>query len=76
MTLAVVCAGGTGLLLGLTLRVQAVAVASVVVAIAGVVLTVLAEWPLLSSALYCASLLVTLQVSYLIGGALACAHSR
>ena len=39
-------------------------------------LTVLAEWPLLSSALYCASLLVTLQVSYLIGGALACAHSR
>jgi hypothetical protein len=77
MTLAVICAGAIGLVLGLMLmKVTAVAVASVVAAIAGLVLTVMAEWPLLESVLYCAGLLVALQVSYLIGGALACARSR
>lgn len=76
MTLAIICAGAIGLVLGLTLKVTAVAVASVVATIAGVVLTVMAAWPLFESVLYCASLLVALQVSYLIGGALACARSR
>jgi hypothetical protein len=76
MMLAVICAGGIGLLLGLTLRVPAVGAASFVAVIAGVVLTVMANWPVFESVLYCASLLVTLQVSFLVGGAVACARSR
>jgi hypothetical protein len=76
MTSAVICAGATGLVLGLALRVPAVAVASFVAVMAGVVPAVMANWPLFESVLYCAGLLLTLQVSYLIGGAIACAGSR
>jgi hypothetical protein len=53
-----------------------VAVASFVAVMAGVVPAVMANWPLFESVLYCAGLLLTLQVSYLIGGAIACAGSR
>jgi hypothetical protein len=76
MTLAIICAGATGLVLGLTLKVAAVGVASCFAVIAGVVLTALANWPLLESVLYCAGLLVALQVAFLVGGALACARAR
>jgi hypothetical protein len=43
---------------------------------AGIVLAALTSWSLLGTALYCAALLATLQVGYLLGGALACARSR
>ena len=77
MAWAVICAGATGLLMGLLLlRVPAVLAASVVAVIAGVVLTTLTSWSLFSSVLYCANLLATLQIAYLVGGALACASSR
>jgi hypothetical protein len=73
---AVIIAGGTGLLLGLWLRVPAVLAASVVAVGAGVVLAALTSWSLLGTALYCGALLATLQVGYLVGGAMACARSR
>ena len=77
MTLAVICAGGTGLLLGLSLlRVPAVLAASIAALVAGGLLTAVASWSLFGSVMYCASLLVTLQIGYLLGGALACARSR
>lgn len=76
MIWAVVIAGGTGLLLGLWLRVPAVMFASAMAVLAGIALTSLADWSLLASVLYCAGLLVALQVCFLAGGALACVRSR
>jgi hypothetical protein len=76
MVWAVVIAGGAGLLLGLWLRVPAVLPASAVAVATGMVLTTLTNWPLLHSVMYCAALLATLQVGYLVGGALACIRSR
>ncbi len=76
MIWAVIIAGGTGLLLGLLLKVPAVLAASVVAVAAGMALTTLTSWPLLDTFMYCGALLATLQVGYLVGGALACARWR
>ena len=74
---AVICAGATGVLMGLLLlRVYAVLAASLVAVIAGVVLVSLTSLSLFPSVLYCANLLATLQIAYLVGGALSCASSR
>jgi hypothetical protein len=73
---AVIIAGGMGLLLGLLLKVSAVLAASVVAVAAGLVLTTLTNWPLLDTLVYCGALLATLQIGYLVGGALACARSH
>src|SRR5262245_48508111 len=72
---AVIIAGGTGLLLGRWLRVPAIVFASAMAVPAGVALTSLANWSLMGSLLYCAGLLVTLQIGFLAGGALACIRS-
>jgi len=72
MTFTVIYAGG--LLIGLTFRAPFLAAASFLTVIAGVLLTVVADWGLFASVLYCVSLLVTLQIGYLVGGALACAR--
>ena len=69
---AIIVAGATGLLLGLWLRVPAVVFASAMAVLAGIALTSLTDWSLLGSALYCVGLLVTLQIGFLAGGALAC----
>ena len=50
--------------------------ASAVAVVAGMVLTTLTSWSLLDTLIYCGALLVTLQVGYLVGGALACARWR
>jgi hypothetical protein len=73
---AVIIAGGTGLLLGQWLRVPAVVLASALVAVGGITLANLANWSLLGSVIYCAGLLLTLQIGFLAGGALACIRSR
>jgi hypothetical protein len=76
MVWAVIIAGGTGLLLGLLLKVPAVLAASALAVLAGMVLTSLTSWSLLDTLMYCGALLATLQVGYLVGGALACARWR
>jgi hypothetical protein len=76
MVWAVIIAGGTGLLLGLLLKVPAVLAASALAVVAGMVLTTLTSWSLLDTLIYCGALLATLQVGYLVGGALACARWR
>jgi hypothetical protein len=76
MVWAVIVAGGTGLLLGLWLRLPAVLAASVVAVFAGVALTALSNWSLFTSAMYCMSLLTALQVGYLVGGGLSCVIFR
>ena len=64
---AFVVASATGLLLGLWLRVFAVLAASLVTVFACIVLAPITNWSLLTGIVFCAGLLATLQVSYLVG---------
>jgi hypothetical protein len=76
MVLAVFIAGGTGVALGLRLRVPAILFASAVALIAGIALTRVVDWSLIGSLIYCVGLLTALQIGFLAGGALSCVRSR
>jgi hypothetical protein len=67
---------GTGILLGLWLRVPSVLCASGAIVLACVALTPLAQWTLLWDVVFTLALLDALQCGYLAGLILSCAWSR
>ena len=69
---------GTGLVLGLVLRLRAyvVFVASAATVVACAALAPFADWSLFTGIACCAGLVTMLQMSYLAGSALSCAFSR
>ena len=73
---ALVIAGGTGLLLGLWLRVPAVLAASAATVVACTVLLPIANWSLLTAILFGFGLSTALQFGYLAGLMLSCALSQ
>ena len=73
MLWAVITIGGTGLLLGLWLRVPAITAASGVMVIAFIALAPLTQWSLLAIVLLGFGALTALEIGYLVGVTLACA---
>jgi hypothetical protein len=71
-----VAAAGSGLLLGLWVRVPAVIAVSAAIVVACIIVFLLGNWSLLTALLFGFGLSTVLQLGYVAGVALSCARSR